>query len=161
MSRLAGPFHLSDPRQLLALGFGSGLSPWAPGTAGSLAAVPLILVLSPLPLVYYLLTVAAAVAVGIWVCGATARAVGVHDHGAIVWDEIAGMLIAVIALPVTPWTLAAAFGLFRFFDTLKPWPISWLDRRVSGGLGIMADDVMAGAAALGCGHMLVAWFDLG
>lgn len=149
-------FRLRDPRQFLALGFGSGLSPRAPGTVGSLAAVPLILVLSSLPTPYYLAAVCAAVALGVWVCGTTARAVGVHDHSAIVWDEIAGMLIAVIALPINAWTLVVAFVLFRGFDILKPWPIRWLDRQVGGGWGIMLDDVLAGVAALACGHSL-AW----
>lgn len=148
-------FDLSDPRQLVALGFGSGLSPWAPGTAGSLAAIPLILVLSLLPTSYYGVAVLVSVAMGVWVCGAAARAVGVHDHGAIVWDEIAGMLVAVIALPINPWTLAVAFIAFRGFDILKPWPIRWLDRRIGGGLGIMLDDILAGGAALALGHALV------
>lgn len=156
MTEPAVAFRLRDPRQLLALGFGSGLSPWAPGTAGSLAALPLILALSLLPTAYYLAVVMASVALGVWVCGATARAVGVHDHGAIVWDEIAGMFVAVIALPINAWTLAAAFVLFRAFDILKPWPIRWLDQRVGGGWGIMLDDILAGIAALACGHAL-AW----
>jgi phosphatidylglycerophosphatase A len=150
-------FRLRDPRQLLALGFGSGLSPRAPGTAGSLAALPLIVALAALPLVCYLIAVAVAIALGVWVCGATARAVGVHDHGAIVWDEITGMLIAMIALPVDIVTLVVAFGLFRVFDVAKPWPIGWLDRRLSGGWGIMLDDVLAGVAALGGGHALAWW----
>jgi len=152
-------FRLSDPRQFLALGFGSGLSPWAPGTAGSLVALPLIVAFAGLPLWAYLLMVLASAALGVWVCGATARAVGVHDHGAIVWDEIAGMLLAMIAVPVTPMALVLAVGLFRAFDVLKPWPISWLDRRLGGGVGIMLDDLLAGLAALGCLHGL-AWLGI-
>jgi len=148
-------FRLSDPRQFLALGFGSGLSPWAPGTAGSLAAIPLILVLARLPLVYYLLVVVLAVALGVWICGTTARAAGVHDHSAIVWDEITGMLIAMIGLPISIATLVIAFLLFRLFDVVKPWPIGWLDRRIGGGWGIMLDDLLAGAAALIGGQALV------
>lgn len=157
MSETATPFRLRDPRQFLALGFGSGLAPRAPGTVGSLAALPIVWPLALLPLPYYLTVVFGVVILGIWVCGATARAVGVHDHRAIVWDEIAGMLIAAIALPLNLWTLTTAFVLFRLFDTVKPWPIRWVDRHVGGGWGIMADDVLAGLAALVCGHGF-AWY---
>lgn len=135
---------LRDPVLLLAFGFGSGLSPKAPGTAGSLLAMLLFPLLALLPLPGYLLVVALTIVAGIWLCGAAARRLGVHDHGGIVLDEIAGVWLAMAAAPTTwPWMLAG-FVVFRFFDILKPWPISWLDRRVSGGLGIMVDDLLAG-----------------
>ena len=131
----------------LAVGFGSGLSPWAPGTLGSLVGLLLFIPLSQLSIIYYLLVVLLIAIAGIWICGKTAKDWGTHDHGAIVWDEIAGQLLALSAMALTPFNLIAAFILFRFFDILKPWPISWADRKVSGGLGIMLDDILAGAFA--------------
>ena len=138
---------LRDLGHLLAFGFGSGYAPVAPGTFGTLAALPLWwLALSLGPWGYLGLTLAAAVA-GIWLCGRAARALGVHDHPAIVWDEIAGFLVTMAGVPAGwPWVLAG-FALFRLFDIWKPWPIRWLDARVAGGLGIMLDDLLAGAFA--------------
>ncbi len=129
-----------------ALGFGLGLAPKAPGTFGTLAGLPLLLVM-PSTFGSYLLVVLVLFAFGVWCCDVCTRYLGVHDHGAIVWDEVVGYLITMVALPVTwPWMLAG-FVVFRFFDIIKPWPISWLDRRVHGGLGIMVDDVLAGIFA--------------
>ncbi len=137
-----------NPVHWLALGFGTGLAPVAPGTFGSLAAFPLFWFMQPLSYGIYLGLVLLFAILGIWLCDRTARDFGVHDHGAIVWDEVVGMLIAMFALP-TDWRwYLAAFLLFRFFDILKPWPIKWLDRRVGGGFGIMIDDVLAGLFAL-------------
>jgi len=133
-----------DPVLLLAFGFGSGLSPKAPGTAGTLVAVVLFPLIAGFPPLYYLLFVAAISLVGIAICGSAANKLGVHDHGGIVFDEIAGLWLAMFSFPATwPWMLAG-FVLFRFFDIVKPWPIRWLDRRVSGGFGIMVDDLVAG-----------------
>jgi phosphatidylglycerophosphatase A len=138
---------LRDPGHFLALGFGSGLAPWAPGTFGTLAAVPVFLLLAPLPLYAYLLAVAAASVAGVYLCGRTARALGVHDHPGIVWDEVAGFLLTMAFAP-PGWTwVVAGFVCFRLFDILKPWPIRVLDRKVHGGLGIMVDDLLAGLAA--------------
>ena len=134
---------------MLAFGFGSGLSPKAPGTMGTLAAIPLWWLLAQLPLSTYLVVVLIAAVAGILICGRAADRLGVHDHGGIVWDEFVGFWIAMAALPVTWQSLILGFVLFRLFDILKPWPISWLDRRVSGGFGIMIDDVIAGLAAAG------------
>jgi len=140
--------NLRDPRQLLALGFGSGLAPVAPGTFGTLVGVLIYLPLSQLPLVWYLAALLVVVLIGIPVCGHTARALGTHDHGSIVWDEIAGMLVTMIGAPAGwPW-LVGGFLLFRLFDIWKPWPIRLLDREVGGGLGIMLDDLLAGVYAL-------------
>lgn len=138
---------LRDPGHLLALGFGSGLAPRAPGTFGSLAALPLAWGLLQLPLALQLLLVGAAIVLGIWICGRCARALGTHDHGAIVWDEFAGLWLALLGMAPTLPNLVLGFALFRLFDIAKPWPISWADRRVHGGLGTMLDDLLAGALA--------------
>lgn len=135
---------LRDPVLLLAFGFGSGLSPKAPGTAGSVLALVLFPLLALLSLPQYLLVVAVTVGAGVWICDRAAKKLGVHDHGGIVLDEIAGLWLAMASFPATwPWMLAG-FLLFRFFDIVKPWPIRWLDRRVGGGFGIMVDDLLAG-----------------
>jgi phosphatidylglycerophosphatase A len=139
---------LSTPTGFLAFGFGSGLSPVAPGTAGTLAAVPFALLLKALPAVAFWPLWAALALVGIWLCGATARRLGVHDHGGIVWDEMVGYWLAVALVPMHWAWLLAGFVLFRVFDIVKPWPIRALDRRLAGGFGVMADDVAAGAATL-------------
>ncbi len=141
--RRLSPSLLADPVHLLALGFGTGLSPKAPGTAGSLLAVPMLWLLSLAPMPWRVLVVAAAIGLGIWLCGASARKLGEHDHPGIVFDEIAAMLALSLALPPGLPALACAFGLFRLFDILKPWPIRDLDHRLHGGLGIMLDDLMA------------------
>ena len=148
--------HLRDPLLLLALGLGSGLTPRGPGTAGTLVGVVLFLLLAGLPASLQALAVAAAVLLGIPLCGYAARRLGVHDDPGIVWDEIAGYLVTMIALPAEPAWVLAGFVVFRLLDIAKPWPIRWLDRHLGGGSGIMADDLVAGA--LGCaGLHLVAW----
>jgi phosphatidylglycerophosphatase A len=138
---------LRSPTLLLAFGFGSGLSPKAPGTMGTIAAIPLWWLLAQLPLTSYLIVVFIAAVIGISICGRAADQMGVHDHGGIVWDEFVGFWIAMAALPITWQSVILGFLLFRLFDILKPWPISWLDNKVSGGFGIMIDDVIAGLAA--------------
>lgn len=142
----------TDPQMLLAFGFGSGLSRITPGTMGTLAALPLYLLMQPLPLWAYLLVVLLTALWGISLCDYAARKLGVHDHGGIVWDEFVGFWITMIAVPSGWQWLLAGFVLFRVFDMVKPWPISWLDRRVHGGFGIMLDDVVAGLMALACLH---------
>ncbi|MFP4155810.1 MAG: phosphatidylglycerophosphatase A [Halothiobacillaceae bacterium] len=139
---------LRDPVLFFAFGFGTGLSPRAPGTVGTLAGLPFVLLLAPFSPWLALLAVTLFFAVGVWLCGRASEKLGVHDHGGIVWDEIVGVMITFLWVPVTPWTLLAGFLLFRFFDILKPWPIRWLDRHVDGGFGIMIDDVLAGILAL-------------
>jgi len=142
--------HLAQPVHLLALGFGSGLAPVAPGTFGSLVGLAFALALAPLGLAWNLLAVVVATVAGIWICGESARRLGVHDHPAIVWDEVAGMMIAMLAAPDAWWGTPAAFVLFRIFDIAKPWPIREIDHGMGGGAGIMLDDVLAGLfAALG------------
>ncbi|MFV0278205.1 MAG: phosphatidylglycerophosphatase A [Parahaliea sp.] len=144
------PRPFRNPVQFLAFGFGSGLSPRAPGTVGTLVAVPLYLLLAPLSLAVYSAIVVAAFVLGVFLCGHASRQLGVHDHGGIVWDEFVGYWIAMWAAPQGWLWVVLGFVLFRLFDILKPWPIGWLDRRVHGGLGIMIDDVVAGLMAWGC-----------
>lgn len=138
---------LRNPIHLLAFGFGSGLAPVAPGTFGTLAAVPLYLLLAHLPLAVYALVLIGAFGLGVWICAKTAHDLGVHDHGGIVWDEFVGLWITLFAAPPQWWWIVAGFFLFRLFDIWKPFPISWLDRHVKGGLGIMLDDAVAGTFA--------------
>ena len=139
---------LSNPIHLLALGFGSGLAPRAPGTWGTLAAIPLFLLLEPLPAAAYWAVLLLAFGIGVWACDLTAKAMGVDDHPAIVWDEVVGFLVAMGASPAGFVQIGAGLVLFRVFDIWKPWPISLLDRELHGGLGIMLDDVVAGFLAL-------------
>ncbi|RLA13108.1 MAG: phosphatidylglycerophosphatase A [Gammaproteobacteria bacterium] len=142
---------LSSPVHLLSLGFGSGLSRYAPGTMGTLVAIPFYLLLSRLELWPYLIVVAAGFLLGIYVCDKTSKALGVHDHSGIVWDEIIGYWITMIAIPAVTWQwILAGFVLFRFFDIVKPWPVKIADKRVPGGFGIMFDDLLAGLYALAC-----------
>ncbi|MFT5838064.1 MAG: phosphatidylglycerophosphatase A [Flavobacteriales bacterium] len=140
---------LLNPVHFLAFGFGSGLAAKMPGTFGTLAALPLVVLLSHFSSFSVYLTVTILVCVlGIWICGKTAEDMGVHDDSSIVWDEVAGMLITMLAVPLSWQTVLVGFMLFRFFDILKPWPISYLDKYVHGGFGIMIDDVLAGLFAL-------------
>ena len=141
---------MKNPVHFLAFGFGSGLSPKAPGTVGTLAAIPIYLLLMNLTLWWYVAIVFIVSLVGIYLCEQTSKDMGVHDHGGIVWDEIAGFLLTMVAVVPSWQTILAGFLLFRLFDILKPWPISWLDKNVDGGLGIMLDDIVAGIfAAIG------------
>lgn len=135
---------LTDPVHFLAFGFGSGLAPFAPGTFGTLVAIPLFLLMWQLSAGWYLIVTLGLFLSGIWICGRSAEKLGVHDHGGIVWDEIVGLLITLFMIPAGWIWVVLGFVLFRFFDILKPWPIRWLDKHVAGGLGIMLDDVLAG-----------------
>jgi phosphatidylglycerophosphatase A len=132
-----------NPWHFLAFGFGAGAMPVAPGTFGTLVAIPLYIWLAPLPLLAYLAVVFVMLVLGIWLCHVTARDIGVHDHGGIVWDEIVGYLLTMVAAPPGWLWIVLGFILFRLFDIVKPWPIGLADKRVSGGFGIMLDDVIA------------------
>ena len=138
---------LTSPVHFLAFGFGSGLSPKAPGTMGTLAAIPLYLLLMNLPLTGYLLAVLLISVAGVWICGESSRRLGVHDHGGIVWDEFAGFLLTMTAAPQGWQWIVLGFALFRLFDIWKPWPVRVADRQLHGGLGIMLDDILAGIYA--------------
>lgn len=148
----------TDPVMWLAFGFGSGLAPKAPGTAGTLAAIPLAIMLttSGLSLTAQLVIVTIMALLGIYFCGYAAEKLGVHDHGGIVWDEIVGYLFTVIWFPANWVSWLLCFVLFRIFDIVKPWPIRELDHSMSGGLGIMLDDVVAAIFAAGV-MAAIAW----
>lgn len=143
-------FKLSDPIHFLALGFGSGLAPKAPGTFGTLAGIPVFLLAASLMPVAYISLVLLMSITGIYICGKAAKDAGVHDHGAIVWDEIVGFMITMFLIPISWQSLLLGFILFRLFDIFKPWPISYLDKHCHGGFGIMIDDIVAGIAAWAC-----------
>jgi phosphatidylglycerophosphatase A len=134
---------LTDPVHLLAFGLGAGLSPVAPGTVGSLLGVAIAWVTLDLPLLARVGVAVALFVAGIWICGASARKLGVHDHGGIVWDEICGMYVTLLVAPQQLVAWIIGFGLFRAFDIVKPWPIRDLDHRLGGGPGIMLDDLVA------------------
>lgn len=135
------------PDAIFACGFGTGAAPYAPGTFGTLVGLPFYWFMQDLGLIWYLLVCGLLFVFGVWICGRTARALGVHDHGGIVWDEIVGYLITMIMAPAGWVWWLTGFLLFRIFDILKPWPIKVLDQRVGGGFGIMIDDVLAGVFA--------------
>jgi thiamine-monophosphate kinase len=150
------PRAFDSIQQFLAFGFGSGLSPKAPGTAGTLVAIPLYLVCSGLELPLYSMALLLAVGLGIYLCDVASRELGVHDHPGIVWDEFAGFWLTMWAVPVHWQTVFAGFVLFRLFDIAKPWPIRMLDKQVGGGFGIMVDDLLAGAVS--CLLLHAGWY---
>jgi phosphatidylglycerophosphatase A len=149
------PGLLLHPVDCLALGFGSGLVPLAPGTAGTLVAIPVYLLLQSLSLNLYLPLVIGLFLLGIPICTHTTQRLGVHDHPGIVWDEIVGYLVTMTFAPPGWAWVATGFVLFRVFDVIKPWPIGWCDRRVHGGFGIMLDDLLAGVMAAVVLHLMV------
>jgi len=138
---------LREPIHFFALGFGAGLSPRAPGTVGTLVAVPLIMFIASFGWIAHAIATLVIIVSGIYICGRSASRLGVHDHPGIVWDEFAGFAVTMLAVPVTWQWLLAGFVLFRFFDIVKPWPIREADHSLRGGLGIMLDDVIAGVFA--------------
>ena len=139
----------------LAFGFGLGYAKKAPGTFGTLAGIPFVLLFQQTSLEIYLVATLIMGVFGIWLCGASSRQMGVHDHPGIVWDEIVGYMITMIAAPAGWQWLLLGFILFRFFDILKPWPIGYLDRHLHGGLGIMLDDIVAGLMAAGLLQLII------
>lgn len=141
---------LVNPVQLLAFGFGSGLSKKAPGTMGTLVAIPFYYCLIQFYAGFYLPVLLLVVISGIWICGKAAEDIGVHDHGGIVWDEIAGYLLTMYWVGFSWQNVLIGFVLFRIFDIAKPWPINWLDKKVKGGFGIMVDDLLAGLMSAAC-----------
>lgn len=139
---------LENPNHLFAFGFGSGLAPKAPGTFGTMAAIPFFILLQDLSWPIYLSWLLVTFALGVLWCDRSSKALGVHDHGGIVWDEFVGFWITMFMAPAGWIWIVIGFVLFRFFDIIKPWPINWLDKKVHGGFGIMIDDVLAGIYAL-------------
>ncbi len=143
----ADPRILRQPVHLLAFGFGAGLSPKAPGTFGTLIAIPIVLAVMHLGWWVHVAFVVLASVAGIYICGESARRLAVHDHPGIVWDEIAGFAVTMLAARAHWYWVLCAFVLFRFFDIVKPWPIREVDHSLGGGLGIMLDDTIAGVFA--------------
>ena len=149
---------LTDPVLFLAFGFGSGLFKKAPGTMGTLAALPVYGLFALAGNHFLIALTLVAVIAGIWICGAAAKKLGEHDFGGIVWDEVAGFLVTMCWVPFSWPALVIGFVLFRLFDIVKPWPIIWVDRKVSGGFGIMLDDILAGIMS---GFILLIIADMG
>jgi phosphatidylglycerophosphatase A len=146
---------LSHPAHFFSLGFGSGLMPKGPGTAGTLVAFPIYWYLAPrLNDYFFIMLLVLAFVIGVWICDKTGRALGVEDHGGIVWDEIVAFLLVLFFTPEGIYWQILAFALFRFFDIVKPQPIRYFDRNLHGGLGVMFDDILAAAYALLCLAMI-------
>ncbi len=162
-SALAGPswrFVASHPAHALALLGGVGLIRFAPGTFGTLAALPLHLwAAARLPAYLHLATIAALFALGVWATGRTARDLGIHDHGGIVWDETAAFLLVLFFTPADLVWQALAFVLFRVFDIVKPQPIRYFDHTLRGGFGVMFDDLLAAGFTLLCLSVLMKLID--
>ncbi len=134
----------SHPAHFIALGFGSGLAPWAPGTAGTLLAWLLYpLIRSPVSEALFVVLLVSLFFAGVIAAERTGRALGVSDHGAIVWDEMVATWLVLMFAPATLFWQAVAVALFRFFDIVKPPPIRWADRQLEGGFGVMFDDLLA------------------
>lgn len=148
---------LKDPGHFLSMGFGSGLAPIASGTFGTLAAIPIYIVASYVSVMALAILTIASILGGIYLCGRTTRALGVQDHSAIVWDEFAGFFVTMLWVPMTVKTVIAGFFVFRLFDIVKPWPASYFDSKVNGGVGVMMDDVVAGLYASGVVYALYRW----
>lgn len=146
-----------DPFYFIAFGFGSGAAPFAPGTFGTLMAIPFYLVIRPLPLLAYLIVVALFIVVTAFISDRVSREIHFHDHPGMCIDEFSGFFVTMIAAPHDWWWILAGFLLFRLFDIWKPWPISVIDEKVHGGIGMILDDVVAGIAAMMC-LQLLGWF---
>lgn len=137
-----------DPIHFIAFGFGSGLSPKAPGTVGTLVAIPIYLLMQSYdPWIYAAILIVLSL-VGIYIAGESARKLNTHDHGGIVIDEICGYLLTMFMAPAGWVWIIVGFILFRIFDIFKPWPINLADQKVTGGFGIVLDDLIAGVYAL-------------
>ena len=142
---------LGHPAHFIATSGGIGLIPFAPGTFGTLLALPIFWLVGPRYIdepAFYLGGVAALFALGIWACNVTGRNLGSADHGSMVWDETVAFLLVLFFTPVYIYWQAAAFVLFRFFDIVKPPPIRYYERTFKGGLGVMIDDLMAAGYTL-------------
>ena len=143
---------------MLSLGFGAGLAPRAPGTLGTLVAILPYWFLAQLPLPLYLAMVALGFVAGVYLCDYTSRALGVHDHSGIVWDEFVGYWVTMIAVPPAWQWILLGFVLFRVFDIVKPWPVKIADQKLKGGFGVMLDDLLAGVYAWICLQLIMHFF---
>jgi phosphatidylglycerophosphatase A len=154
-------FITASPARFIAFGFGSGLSPKAPGTFGSLAGVAFFIFLSSFVTTNTILALLVLFfALGVWACDKTGRDLGVADHGGMVWDEIVAMILVLSFTPYGIVSYVLAFGLFRFFDIWKPFPIGLLERKFKGGFGVMIDDIMAAIYAIGSMWIVLSLFGL-
>jgi len=133
-----------NPLYFIAFGFGSGAAPFAPGTFGTLAAIPFYLLLSMLPLSAYFVFLLLFIIFTSWLCDYISRQTHTHDHPGMCIDEFAGFFVTMTAAPAGWWWIFIGFVLFRFFDIVKPWPISYVDKNIHGGFGMIFDDVLAG-----------------
>ena len=143
-------FLLSHPAHFFSLGFGSGLAPKAPGTFGTIIGLPLFWLISSYGFSIKLTIIATLFVLGIYCCDKTGKALGVADHGAIVWDEIVAMMLVLVFAPLTWLGWLVAFCLFRLFDIWKPFPISYFDAKLKNGFGVMFDDLLAAIYAIIC-----------
>lgn len=134
----------TDPLYFIGFGLGSGAMPIAPGTFGTLFAIPIYLMLRPLPLTAYLFVVLVFCIFSMWVCEKLSQEIKIHDHPGMSIDEFAGFLVAMINAPLGWGWVLSGFILFRIFDILKPYPISWMDKNIHGGVGMVLDDIAAG-----------------
>ena len=132
------------PTHFIAFGFGSGALPYAPGTFGTLMAIPFYLAFQTLPTSAYFWIVVAITIGSMWLCDRVSKEIGVHDHQGMCLDEIVGYLVTMIHAPHGFLWIVTGFILFRIFDIWKPWPIQLVDDKVHGGIGIILDDVLAG-----------------
>lgn len=141
---------LKNPIHLIAIGFGSGLSPIMPGTCGTLVAIPIYLLLKHLYscVLFYQIAVIILILISFWICGKTAKDLGEQDPSCIVFDEIVGFLFTMFLIPENILGITIGFIFFRIFDMWKPWPISWVNKNVHGGFGIVIDDIMAAALVI-------------
>jgi phosphatidylglycerophosphatase A len=148
-------FLLAHPAHFIALGFGAGLAPVAPGTFGTLLAIPFAAWLGTLGSdAVFGAAIVLLGALGIWAAEVTGRDLGAADHGAIVWDEVVAFLLVLFFVGDDPLRIAFAFLVFRLFDILKPPPIRALDRALKSGVGVMLDDLVAAGYTL---LVLAAW----
>lgn len=133
-----------NPWHFIAFGFGTGAIPVAPGTFGTLIAIPFYLLFAQLPLVYYVLLVVLITIGSMILCDRVTKEIKIHDHQGMNLDEVVGFLVTMINAPQGLLWIVIGFLLFRFFDIFKPWPIRWMDEKLEGGFGIILDDVLAG-----------------
>ena len=149
LARPTFAFLIHHPAHFIALGFGTGLAPFAPGTFGTLVAIPIAAVLwAYAGDAAFIVIVGVLFALGVWASALTGRNLGVPDHGAIVWDEVVAFLLVLFFVGDNPLRIGVAFLLFRFFDIVKPPPIRQLDAALKNGFGVMADDILAAGYAL-------------
>ncbi len=142
-------FVFSHPAHFISFGFGAGLSPFAPGTAGTLVGIPLFWLIGPRSSPWEMLVLVAILfGIGVWACGITGRNLGISDHGGMCWDEIVAFLLILEIAPDDLYWQIAAFFLFRLFDVVKPSPIRELEKRMKGGFGVMFDDILAAGYTL-------------